>query len=100
MGVEDAVPLPVTDQLVRQSSRASAESPAPPERQLVAEVGVELVLQTVGCDSAVQLWVKPVQERRRLIIGGRGEEGGIDIHYFPPRVIGFEIQSASGTLDE
>src|SRR5205807_8219694 len=42
IGYKDAVPLPTADQLVHPT-RSSAESLAVPERQLIAEVGAELV---------------------------------------------------------
>ena len=71
-----------------------------PERQQVAEVGVELVFQAVGSDSLIEFWIIPVQKRRRLIVGRRPEERGIDIQDLSPGVIGFETQSATGALDE
>ena len=100
MGVEDAIPLPAADQLVRESSGGAADRPAVPERQQISEVAVKLVLQAVGPDSPAELRIVRVPERRRVIIGGGTENGGTDVHYLPPRVIGFETQSVPGTLGQ
>src|SRR5438067_4953220 len=45
---EDPIPLPAPDQMVHPTAGTSAKALAVPERQLIAEVGIELVFQAVG----------------------------------------------------
>src|SRR5436309_2468967 len=57
-------------------------------------------VQVVGSDSPAELRIVRVSERRRVIVGGGAENGGADIHYLPPGVIGLETQSISGPLGQ
>src|SRR5262249_35836833 len=50
--------------------------------------------------SPAELRIVRVPERRRVIIGRGTEDGGTDVRYLPPGVIGLETQSASGTLGQ
>ena len=74
---------------------ASTEALAKPKRQLICEVGVELVLEVEGRWSLGEFHIKRIQDARRLINGGGGEKGRIDIQNFRKRVIGFQSQSVA-----
>src|SRR5713101_5258869 len=45
LSLEDSIPLPAADQLVHEATGTIAEAPPAPKRQLIAEVGVELVAE-------------------------------------------------------
>src|SRR5205823_13320057 len=63
-------------------------------------VGVELMLQTIGSNSAAELRLVRIPERRRIVVGGRTKDRGTDIHDLSPGVVGLEGQSTSGTLGQ
>src|SRR5262249_34983049 len=52
---DDAVPLPAADQLIYNSTGAASEALAAPKRQLIAEVAIKLMVETVGRNSSIQL---------------------------------------------
>src|SRR5207249_12191451 len=97
---EDAVPLPVADQLFDPSGGSFAESPAIPYRQSVAEAAAELVLGVIGPEPSVQFAIVRIQDRRRIILRGSSEDSRIEIDHFRERVIGSERQSALGPLGQ
>ena len=97
---EDAVPLPVADQLFDPPAGSPPENLAAAERQSIAEAAAELVQGGVRRPSPVQLQIIRIQDRRRIIRGGGGEDGGIDINHFRERVIGPERQSPLRALGQ
>src|SRR5581483_2104988 len=76
---KDTVPLPTADQLVHPAGSSAAEHLTVSERQLIAEVGVELVQEAEGGGSLVEPPVKAIQCRRRLIIGAIDKVRRIDV---------------------
>src|SRR5262249_2073712 len=78
----------------------AAESPSISERQLIKEVGIELVLLVVRPNSPVEPQIEPIQNRPGLILVAAGKVGGIDIHYFRKGITGFERQPGVGTPRE
>src|SRR5439155_14369044 len=76
---KDSVTLPAANQLLHPAGGSTAERLAVPEWQLIAEVAVELVQETKGGGSFVEPSLKTIQNRRRLIIGRSGEDGGIGV---------------------
>src|SRR5262249_24518155 len=68
LGGHDPIPLLAPNQMVQQSAGVAAKVLPPSERQLIAEVRVELVLEAVGGDAFVQaLIVGTTDKVRRLI---------------------------------
>src|SRR5207249_1418974 len=91
--------LPAADQLVLGPSGAASEALPVSKRQQIAGVRVELVVEAVGCDPAVQL--PPVigtGDIRWLVTSRRSEDSGIQIHRFPPAVIRLKSESAVDAL--
>src|SRR5262249_41908570 len=69
---EAAIPLPAADQLVHDPSGAASEALPVPKRQQIAVERVELVIEAVGCDPAVQLpAIIGTGEIRWLVTSGR-----------------------------
>jgi len=95
---DDAIPLPVADQFFHPAGGPTTESFSGPKRQLIEEVGVELVVDTVGRNSLVELQIVPIQDNRRLILMLPGEQAGIHIQNFRKRVTGSKRQSGPGAL--
>src|SRR5262245_4323173 len=93
------VPLPVADQLVHDTSDAASEAPSIPERQLIAGVPIELVSETVGADTAVQLSAEiRAGKSRWLVSSGKNQNRGIQIHDLPPGVICLKREPAARAL--
>src|SRR5262249_58174648 len=67
--------------------------------QQIAVERVELVVEAVGCDPAVQLpAIIGTGEIRWLVTSGRSEDSRIQIHRFPPSVIRFKSKPAADAL--
>src|SRR3989449_4457278 len=82
------IPLPAADQLVHDSSGAASEALPVPKRQLIAGEPVERVGEAVGSNAAVQLpAIIGAGKIRWFVSSGGGQDGGIHIHDFAPRVI-------------
>ena len=64
---------------------------------MVAGIGIELVLQAIGSNSATELGIVRVSKRRGVIVRRRAQDGGTDIHDLSKRVVGLETQSISAT---
>src|SRR5207247_5867089 len=99
IGYKDAVPLPTADQLVHPTRSSTAERLAVPDRQLIAEVGAELVQEAEGGGCLVEPPVKAVQDRGSLIIGAIDEVRGIEVQHVSTGDAGLERQSAARSLD-
>src|SRR5207244_1891827 len=84
LGVKNAVPLPATDQLIDDSRRTRADRFAIAERQGVAEIGIELVLQAVGSNTTAELRVVWVAQGGKFVIRGGTEDRGIEIDDLSP----------------
>src|SRR2546428_7041329 len=95
---KDPVPRPAADQLVHPTRSSTAERLAVPDRQLIAEVGAELVQEAEGGGSLVEPPVKAIQDRRSFIIGAIDEVSGIEVQHLSPGVAGLERQSAGRAL--
>src|SRR5437867_8117767 len=100
IGYKDAVPLPTADQLVHPTRSSAAERLAVSERQLIAEVGAELVQEAEGGGSLVEPPVKAIQRCGSLIIGAVDEVSGIDVQHLSPGVAGLERQPAARALEQ
>src|SRR5439155_15351649 len=75
---EAPIPLPAADQLVHDTDGAASEALPVPKRQLITGVRVELVVEAVGCDPAVQF--PPVirtGDIRWLVTSRRSKDSGI-----------------------
>src|SRR5437667_3140728 len=68
---DDPIPLPAANQTVHPAAGAAAEAVSTPERQLIAEVRVELVLEAVSGDSLVQVAIVGTEKFGRLIFAFR-----------------------------
>src|SRR5262249_54280166 len=68
LSVEDPIPLPAPNQMVHPAGCATAKVLPVSERQLIAEVRVELVFDAVGSHASVPLAIVGTQEVRRLIL--------------------------------
>src|SRR5262249_32958248 len=68
--------------------------------QLIAETSVELVGQAVGGNAAIEPPIVRTENIRRLISGRRGQNSGIHINHFSPRVVRFETEPVRGTFYE
>src|SRR5262249_28632467 len=86
IGYKDVVPLPTADQLVHPTCSSAAERFAVPERQLIAEVGAELVQQAEGGGALVAPPIKAIQDRGSFIIGAIDEVRGIEVQHLSPSV--------------
>src|SRR5262249_45419863 len=73
------IPLPAANQLAQNRAGAT-------KRQLIAKVHIELVVEAVGRDTAVQPAKIGTIEVRWLVSGRRRQDGGVVIHYFPVSV--------------
>src|SRR5262252_2106227 len=100
IGYKDAVPLPTADQLVHPTRSSAAERLAVPERQLIAEVRIELVQEAEGGGSLVEPPIEAIQSCGSLIIGAVDEVRGIDVQHLSPGVAGLERQSAARALEQ
>src|ERR1019366_24163 len=73
---------------------------AAPKRQLIAEVGVELLLHAEGCQPLVELNIIRIQNRIRLIRTLHVTVGGTHIHSLRKGVIDFEDEPVAEPLDQ
>src|SRR5262249_30645581 len=64
---EDSIPLPASNDTVHPPAGGTGKSLAAPQRQLIAEVRVELVFEAVGGDASVQAAIVGTEKVRRLI---------------------------------
>src|SRR5262249_21193753 len=64
----DSIPLPAPNQMVQESAGATAKALPGPERQLVAEVRIELVCRVVGGDASVHLAIVGTTDKVRRLI--------------------------------
>src|SRR5262249_14866703 len=97
---KDVVPLPAPNQLLHQAARSAAERFAVPERQLIAEVGAELVQQAEGSGPLVEVPVKSVHGCGILIICAIDEVRGVDVQHLSPCIAGLERQPAARALEQ
>src|SRR5256885_11794399 len=95
----DPIPLPAPNQAVYPPAGAAAKVLPGPERQLIAEIRVELVLEAVGGASLVQVAIVGTEKFRRLIFARRRQDGGVQIQHLPISVIRFERQPPRGALE-
>src|SRR5262249_19516730 len=65
---DDPIPLPAPDQTVQQSASATAKALSASERQLIAEIRVELVSGVIGGDPFIQAAIVRTDKVRRLIL--------------------------------
>ena len=87
---DDAVPLPAADQLVLPPAGSASEALPTPQRQLIAEVRTELVVEAEGRRTPVQKQIVGTKNVCRLILAGRREDGRVQINHLRPGVIGLE----------
>ena len=71
---DDAIPLPVADHFFDPAAGAGGESLSIPKRQLIKEVGAELVCDAVGRNYLAEVQGVPAQDRPRLILVRAGEK--------------------------
>src|SRR5690348_4530336 len=74
--------------------------PPASKRQLIAEVGVELVTQTEGGDSPAEGEIVNIEKGLGLILAGVGRAARIVIERLGKSVIHLEGQAARGAFDE
>src|SRR6266487_2146323 len=87
LSVEDPIPLPAPNQMVHPAGGATGKALPVSERQLIAEVRVELVFDAVGSHTFVPLAIVGTQKIRRLILARRRQDGGVQIQHLAPAVI-------------
>src|SRR5207244_6477137 len=90
LSVEDPIPLPAPDQIVHPTAGVTAKALAVPERQLIAEVGIELVFQAVCGHAFVPVTIVGTGQVWRLIFARRRQAGGVQIADLAPGVIRVE----------
>src|SRR5215469_16669537 len=95
---DDAVPLPAADQLVLPPVGSASEALPTPQRQLIAEVRTELVVEAEGRRTPVQKQIVGTKNVCRLILAGRREDGRVQINHLRPGVIGLERDSMRNAL--
>src|SRR5262249_12605157 len=65
--IDDPVPLPAADQFVQHSGRTASEALPAAKWQLITEVGIELMGETVRRDAAIQVAIIRAEDIRRFI---------------------------------
>src|SRR5438445_5500878 len=100
LGRHYTIPLPAANQLIHRSAGRPAPVFAPSERQLIANVAVELVLDAERCRPFAQSQIIGIQD-----VGWRAQieisiELGIDVQNLTEGVIRFKAKTATQALDQ
>src|SRR5437867_594030 len=67
LSADDAIPLPAPNQTVHPAGGVTAKALPVSERQLITEVGIELVFDAIGGHAFVPVTIVGTQQVRRLI---------------------------------
>src|SRR5262249_15950804 len=95
---DDSIPLPAPNQTVHPPADAAAKALPAPERQLIAEVRIELVCEVVSGDTFVQMAIVGTEKVRRLVFARRRQDGRVHIQHLRIAVIRLERQPARRAL--